>query len=45
MDGARYGYRSECREFSQIVYVNGRPYEDVSVACRTDDGTWRIVRQ
>ncbi len=42
-DGARYGYRSECREFSQIVYVNGRQYEDISVACRAPDGSWRIV--
>ena len=41
--GDRYGYRSECREFRQTVWVNGRQYDDTGVACRTDDGTWRIV--
>ncbi|MFM9863799.1 MAG: glycine zipper 2TM domain-containing protein [Micropepsaceae bacterium] len=42
-EGRRAGYGRECREFSQIVYVNGRQYEDVSVACRDDNGSWRIV--
>ncbi|MEQ1754423.1 MAG: glycine zipper 2TM domain-containing protein [Micropepsaceae bacterium] len=43
VDSQHYGYRGDCREFSQIVYVNGRQYEDVRVACRTNDGTWRII--
>ena len=43
VDGARYGNRTECREFSQTFYHNGRPYEDISVACRSDNGSWRIV--
>lgn len=43
IDGYGYGYRSECREFEQIVYVDGYPYTDTGVACRNDDGTWRIV--
>ncbi len=42
-EGRSYGYAGECREFSQIVYVNGRQYEDVSVACRTLFGFWRMV--
>lgn len=42
-DSRRYGYASECREFSQTVYVNGRQFEDVAVACRMNDGSWRIV--
>lgn len=42
-DGRHYGSRTECREFSQTVYVHGDSYEDVRVACRSDDGSWRIV--
>jgi len=41
--GDQYGYRQDCREFTQTVYYNGRPYEDTGVACRMNDGTWRIV--
>lgn len=44
-EGRRYGYSGECREFSQMVYVGGRQYEDIRVACRTDDGSWRIVQR
>jgi surface antigen len=42
-DGGRYGYRGECREFRQTVYINGQQTEAVNVACRTDDGHWKIV--
>lgn len=41
--GASYGYDEQCREFEQIVYVDGQPYQDTGVACRDRDGTWRIV--
>lgn len=41
--GDRYGYRDECREFRQTWYVNGRQYDETGVACRADDGSWRIV--
>lgn len=44
VDGYSYGYNDECREFEQIVYVDGQPYTDTGVACRDPDGTWRIVR-
>lgn len=44
-DGSRWGYRGECHEFSQTVYINGNAYEDVGVACRTPDGSWRIVQE
>ena len=43
--GDRYGYRGECREFSQTVFIDGRQYEDVRLACRTRDGSWRIVER
>ena len=44
-DGDRYGYRGECREFTQTIYVdNYHTEEAVGVACRQDDGTWRIVQ-
>jgi len=44
VDGYSYGYQEDCREFEQIVYVDGRPYSDTGIACRDRDGTWRIVR-
>lgn len=43
VDGYSYGYDNECREFEQIVYVDGYPYTDTGIACRNPDGTWRIV--
>ncbi len=43
VDGYSYGYDDECREFEQIVYIDGRPYSDTGIACRDRDGTWRIV--
>ena len=42
-EGRNYGYRDECREFRHTVFVHGEQYEDVSVACRADDGSWHIV--
>jgi surface antigen len=45
-DGSRYGYHGECREFTQVIYVDDYHTEEaVGVACRQDDGTWRIVQQ
>ena len=32
-----------CREFTQSVYIDGRPEQATGVACRQQDGTWRIV--
>lgn len=43
VDGYSYGYRGECQEFEQVVYIDGRPYVDTGVACRDRDGSWRIV--
>ena len=43
VEGGRYGYRNECREFSHVVYHNGQPYGEVNIACRADDGAWRMV--
>jgi surface antigen len=51
-DGA-YGYiepgpeteRAEgsCREFTQKIYIGGRPQTGVGLACRQPDGSWQIV--
>jgi surface antigen len=31
-----------CREYTQSIKVGGRVQEGVGVACRSEDGTWRI---
>jgi surface antigen len=36
------GYR-DCREFTQVIYINGRQEQAYGVACRQPDGSWRIV--
>lgn len=41
-DGYR-DYQGPCREFTQKVYIDGRPETATGVACRQNDGTWRIV--
>lgn len=33
----------DCREFEQVIYVEGRRQTATGTACREDDGTWRIV--
>ncbi|PKQ04700.1 MAG: hypothetical protein CVT73_12980 [Alphaproteobacteria bacterium HGW-Alphaproteobacteria-12] len=52
-DSGNYGYvepgRSYssgggyCREYSQTVYVGGRPESAYGTACRQPDGSWRIA--
>lgn len=43
-DGRRWGYRGECREFTQEIYIDDYRSEEVTgVACRQDDGSWRVV--
>lgn len=52
-DNGRYGevipgpaYRRgprDCREFTHIVYIDGRPREMRGTACRNPDGTWSNV--
>lgn len=32
-----------CREFHQTINIDGRTESATGVACRQDDGTWRIV--
>lgn len=32
-----------CREFRQIIYIDGHRAEAYGTACRDDDGSWRIV--
>jgi len=32
-----------CREFSQVIHVEGKAENGTGVACRRADGTWRIV--
>lgn len=41
-DGYR-SYAGPCREFSQRVFIDGRPETATGIACRQADGTWRIV--
>jgi surface antigen len=36
------GY-DECREFTQTIYIDGRPQQGRGVACLQPDGSWRIV--
>lgn len=36
-------YEGPCREFTQTVYIDGRPEQATGVACRQPNGTWRIV--
>jgi len=42
-DEGYQGYEGPCREFTQTVYIDGRPEQATGVACRQQDGTWRIV--
>lgn len=32
-----------CREFTQTIYIDGRPETGTGHACRQPDGTWRII--
>lgn len=32
-----------CREYTQTIYVGGRPEEGYGTACRMPDGSWKIV--
>lgn len=40
-------YRAEngqyCREFTQTIYIGGKPEEGYGTACRQPDGSWKIV--
>ncbi len=38
-----YYHDMRCREFSQTVFINGRPETMVGRACRNPDGVWREV--
>jgi surface antigen len=38
-----YYHDMTCREFSQTVFINGRPETMVGRACRGPDGVWREV--
>lgn len=35
--------RGQCRDYTQRVYIDGRPRLAQGVACRGADGAWRIV--
>jgi surface antigen len=37
------GHDGPCREFSQRVFIDGRPETAYGVACRQSDGSWRTV--
>jgi surface antigen len=36
-------HEGPCREFTQQVYIDGRPETATGVACRQHDGSWRII--
>ena len=36
-------YGRYCREFEQVIYVDGRQETAVGQACQNTDGTWEIV--
>ena len=38
-------YRPEgyCREYTQTIYIDGRPRSGHGLACREPDGSWQIV--
>jgi surface antigen len=38
-----YYHEMKCREFSQTVFINGRPETMVGRACRNPDGSWHEV--
>jgi surface antigen len=38
-----YHRQKKCREFSQTVFVNGRPETMVGRACKEPDGSWHEV--
>lgn len=42
-DEGYQGYEGPCRDFTQTIYIDGRPQQASGVACRQPDGTWRIV--
>ena len=42
-DDGYQGYEGPCREFSQRVFIDGLPETAYGVACRQNDGSWRIV--
>lgn len=42
-DDGYQGYEGPCREFSQRVFIDGHPETAYGVACRQNDGSWRIV--
>ena len=33
-----------CRDFKQAIYIDGKVQEATGVACRTPDGSWKIVQ-
>ena len=37
------GDRSDCREFTQTIYIDGRRTQGYGTACRNSDGTWHIA--
>lgn len=37
------GYGRNCREFEQVIYIDGRRQTATGTACRERDGSWRII--
>jgi surface antigen len=32
-----------CREYEQVIYIQGEQHQAYGTACRQEDGTWKIV--
>ena len=38
-------YGSPCREFTQTIFVGGKSQEGYGLACRQQDGSWKIIQK
>ena len=45
VDPGPEAYRAEgyCREYTQTIYIDGRPRAGHGLACREPDGSWKVV--
>lgn len=39
-----YQGNDDCRQFTQVIYIDGRQEEATGIACRQPNGSWRIVQ-
>lgn len=39
-----YDQPHNCKEYSQTIYINGRPKQTSGIACQYADGSWHVVQ-